>query len=63
MKNVNSHSWDTNDDGSITVSFNCGDEALNNMDTNGQDFSCTMRYYGVSQTVVAGDIAPEMTVQ
>jgi hypothetical protein len=63
VRNVNSHSWDTNDDGSITVSFNCGDEALNNIDTNGQDFSFTMRYYGVTQTVVDGDIAPEMTVQ
>jgi hypothetical protein len=63
VKNVNSYSWDANDDGSITVSFNCGDDALNNIDTKGQDFSFTMRYYGVSQTVVDGDIAPEMTVQ
>jgi hypothetical protein len=63
VKNVNSHRWDKNDDGSITVSFNCGDDALNNIDTNGQDFSFTMRYYGVSQAVVDGDIAPEMTVK
>lgn len=63
VRNVNSHSWEPNDDGSITVSFNCGDDSPNNIDTNGQDFSFTMRYYGVSQTVVDGNIAPETTVQ
>lgn len=63
VRNVNSHSWDTNDDGSITVSFNCGEDAPNNIDTNGQDFSFTMRYYGVSQTVVDGQITPEKTVR
>ncbi|NKB88292.1 MAG: DUF1254 domain-containing protein [Acidobacteria bacterium] len=60
--NVNSHSWATNGDGMITVSFNCGDEAPNNIDTQGQDFSFTMRYYGVSQSVVDGDVTPEKTV-
>lgn len=63
VRNVNSHRWDTNDDGTVTVSFNCGDDAPNNIDTNDQDFSFTMRYYGVSQTVVDGDIAPETTVE
>lgn len=63
VRNVNSHSWDTNVDGTITVSFNCGDSEPNNIDTNGHDFSFTMRYYGVSQKVVDGDIAPETTVR
>jgi hypothetical protein len=63
VTNVNSHSWEVNDDGTITVAFNCGDEAPNNIDTRGQDFSFTMRYYGVSQKVVDGEISPEQTVQ
>ena len=63
VKNINSHKWVTDDDGTITVSFNCGEDEPNNIDTNGQDFSFTMRYYGVSQKVVDGDIAPEKTVQ
>jgi len=60
--NVNSHSWTANDDGTITVSFNCGDNAVNNIDTQGQRFSFTMRYYGVSQAVVDGKISPTATV-
>ena len=63
VRNVNSHTWTTNDDGTITVSFNCGEEAPNNIDTQGNDFSFTMRYYGVSQKVADGAIAPERTVQ
>lgn len=63
VRNINSHRWDTNDDGTITVSFNCGDKAPNNIDTQGQDFSFTMRYYGVSQKVVDGEVTPEKTVR
>jgi hypothetical protein len=63
VRNVNSHGWEVNNDSTITVSFNCGDEAPNNIDTRGQDFSFTMRYYGVSQKVVDGEISPEQTVQ
>lgn len=63
VNNVNSHSWQVNDDGTITVSFNCGDNAVNNIDTNGQRFSFTMRYYGVSQRVLDGKISPEKTVK
>ena len=61
--NVNSHTWTPNEDGTITVSFNCGEEAPNNIDTQGNEFSIAMRYYGVSQKVVDGEIAPEKTVQ
>lgn len=63
VRNVNSHRWDRNEDGTITVSFNCGNDAPNNIDTKGQDYSFTMRYYGVSQKVVDGEIAPEKTLQ
>ena len=49
-------------DGTITVSFNCGDNALNNIDTRGQKFSFTMRYYGVSQEVIDGKIDPTVTI-
>jgi len=63
VRNVNSHTWEANGDDTITVSFNCGDDASNNIDTQGQDFSFTMRYYGVSQKVVDGEISPENTLQ
>jgi len=63
VKNVNSHSWVKNEDGTITVSFNCGENTPNNIDTKGQDFSFTMRYYGVSQRVFDGEISPEKTVK
>ncbi len=62
VKNVNSHTWKVNGDGTITVSFNCGDDAINNIDTKGERFSFTMRYYGVSQKVIDGEIAPTRTV-
>ena len=63
VTNVNSHTWEKNKDGAITVSFNCGDDAADNIDTKGTDFSFTMRYYGVSQKVVDGKISPEKTVK
>ena len=63
MKNVNSHTWTENEDGTITVSFNGGENAINNIDTQGQDFSFTMRYYGVSQKVMDGKVTPEKTVK
>jgi hypothetical protein len=63
VTNVNSRTWEKDKDGAITVSFNCGDDAVNNIDTKGTDFSFTMRYYGVSQKVVDGKISPEKTVK
>jgi hypothetical protein len=62
VENVNSYSWTPNDDGTITISFNCGDEAINNIDTKGERLSFTMRYYGVTQAVIDGEIAPEKSV-
>ena len=63
VRSVNSYHWDNNDDGTITVSFNCGDEAVNNIDTHGQEFSFTLRYYGVSQKVMDGKVTPESNVR
>jgi hypothetical protein len=48
---------------SITVSFNCGAGAVNNIDTHGQEFSFTLRYYGVSQKVMDGKVTPESNVR
>lgn len=62
VSNVNSHTWSANPDGSVTVSFNCGDDAVNNIDTKGERFSFTMRYYGVSQAVIDGEIDPAKSV-
>lgn len=49
---INSYEWIKNSDGSITLNFNCGEEAINNLTTDGQDFNYTIRNYGVSQRVV-----------
>ncbi len=48
---INSYEWDKNDDGTVTVHFNCGDDAVNNLTTNGQDFNYSVRNYGASQRV------------
>lgn len=48
---INSYEWDKNKDGTVTISFNCGDDASNNLVSNGQDFNYTVRNYGVTQRV------------
>ncbi len=62
VKSINSYTWKKNKNGTITVSFNCDDKTINNIDTKGHDFSFTMRYYGSSQKVIDGKISPEKTV-
>ncbi|MGV2987639.1 DUF1254 domain-containing protein [Vibrio sp. E150_011] len=57
-KNVNSNSWDKNSDGTITVSFNCGDNGQNNIDTQGHDFTFTTRHYGVNPRVMESSNDP-----
>jgi hypothetical protein len=52
VKSVNSNTWTVNSDNTITVSFNCGDDALNNITTKGQDYTYTVRYYGVTEPVL-----------
>ena len=63
VRNVNWNRWGSNNDGTITVSFNCSDDAVNNIDTHGQEFSFTVRYYGVSQKVMDGQVTPESNVR
>ena len=53
VRNINSHTWDKNSDGTVTVSFNCGETAKNNIDTQGNDFTFTSRHYGVNPKVMA----------
>jgi len=48
---INSYEWDKNSDDTVTINFNCGDDAVNNLTTNGQDFNYTVRNYGVTQRV------------
>lgn len=52
VKNINSNTWEVNSDNTVTISFNCGEGAKNNIDTKGQDFTFTLRYYGVTDQVL-----------
>ena len=52
---INSYEWDKNKNGTVTINFNCGDDAVNNLMTNGQDFNYTVRNYGVTQRVANDD--------
>lgn len=52
---INSYEWDKNSDNTVTINFNCGDDAVNNLKTNGQDFNYTIRNYGVTQRVTNDD--------
>lgn len=63
VKHVSSYTWKKNPDDTITISFNCGKDAINNIDTKGQDFTYTIRYYGVGQDVLDGKINPEKTTK
>ena len=58
VSNVNSHTWDKNPDGTVTVSFNCGDGATNNIDTRGNDFTFTTRHYGVNPRIIESEQDP-----
>jgi hypothetical protein len=46
---INSYEWDKNIDGTVTINFNCGDNAINNLKTDGQESNYTVRNYGVTQ--------------
>ena len=52
VNSVNSNTWEVNSDNTVTVSFNCGDDAKNNIDTKGQDYTFTTRFYGVTDQVI-----------
>ena len=49
---INSYEWEKNRDGTVTINFNCGEDAINNLTTDGQDFNYTVRNYGVTRRVV-----------
>lgn len=58
VRNINSHTWESNKDGTITVSFNCGESAKNNIDTKGNDYTFTSRHYGVNPKVMEASDDP-----
>jgi len=49
---INSNDWEINSDNTVTISFNCGEDAKNNINTKGQDYTFTLRYYGVTEQVI-----------
>ena len=55
---IKSDKWTPNDDGTITIHFNCADDAINGLSSNGETFNYTVRYYGVSREVMDGTIRP-----
>ena len=52
---INSYAWVGNGDGTITVSFNCGKDAINSLDSNGKTFNYAYRHYGISKVVADGE--------
>jgi len=55
---INSKMWEPNADGTITLHFNCGDDAINNLSSGGKTFGYAIRNYGVSQKVLDGEFKP-----
>jgi len=55
---INSTMWEPNSDGTITVHFNCGDNAINSLSSGGEPFNYSVRNYGVSQAVLNSDFRP-----
>jgi len=55
---INSKTWKPNEDGTITIHFNAGEDAINNLSSGGKDFNYTIRNYGVRQTVLDGEWKP-----
>ena len=55
---ISSYAWKADDDGTITLHFNCDGDVSNSLTSDGQAFSYTIRNYGASQTVVDGKFRP-----
>jgi hypothetical protein len=53
---ISNTTWALNQDGTVTVSINCGEDAMNNVDTAGQSYQYISRQYGASKAVIDGDI-------
>ena len=55
---INSYNMKKNSDGTYTVHFNCGKEALNNISSSGRNYNYTVRTYGASDIVKSGEWNP-----
>lgn len=55
---ISSYTWQTDDDGTVTLHFNCDGNVSNSLTSGGQTFSYTIRNYGVSQTILDGGWRP-----
>ena len=55
---IKSSTWTPNPDGTITLHFNAGEEAINNLSSGGKTFNYVVRNYGVSQKVLDGKFKP-----
>ena len=49
---INNRMWKANDDGTITIHFNAGEDAINNLSSGGKPFNYIVRSYGISQKVM-----------
>jgi hypothetical protein len=55
---IKSSTWKPNPDGTITLHFNAGEDAINNLSSGGKTFNYVVRNYGVSQAVLDGKFKP-----
>ena len=55
---INSYNMKKNSDGTYTVHFNCGKDALNNISSSGRNYNYTVRTYGASDIVKSGEWNP-----
>lgn len=55
---INSYNMEKNSDGTYTVSFNCGETAINNITSTGREFNYIVRAYAASEIVKSGKWNP-----
>jgi|TARA_B110000240_G_scaffold189710_1_gene230026 hypothetical protein len=55
---INSYTWKSNGDDSTTIHFNCSDNKINNITSNGAEFNYIVRSYGASQKIIDEVINP-----
>ncbi len=55
---INSYNMAKNEDGGYTVSFNCGESAVNNITSTGREFNYIVRAYAASEIVRSGEWIP-----
>jgi hypothetical protein len=60
---ISNTTWKLSKDDSLTISMNCGDGAINNIDTAGQDYQYISRHYGAGKAVIDGDIDLTLTIK